>query len=305
MQVCSYTYNCKQFSFDFSPRAHIILNELHQKPDPHAFFTIPRSEKYALKITYPSSAYMNDLFHIRKILTLKFIFSTLLLMAVALFFTRYSLRPIREALKLNDEFIKDILHDFNTPIASIVLNVKMFKKEYTDNPFVNRITRSVDTILLLQNNLKSFLQHSPSQVEEIDVAAIALQRLEFMQNIYPHITFVYYKNNPMICVTSQELFTRILDNLLNNAAKYNKPKGEVRLNILQDRITIEDTGKGMKNAKQVFKRYYKEQNRGLGLGLHIVKKLADELNIPIDIHSVQGEGTTVTLDMKAIKKSRS
>ena len=302
MQVCSYTYECPKFHFEFAPKDDTPINTLHVVPGPHAFFTIPHSEKYNIKITYPQQSYYHDLLKIQKLLAVKFILATLLLMGVALYFTFYSLKPIRKALQLNDEFIKDILHDFNTPITSIVLNVNMFKKAYEDNPFVNRITRSVDTILLLQNNLKSFLQHSPSQVQKVDIAKLSLQRLEFMQNLYPNLTFVFHQYNALEKSTNPELLTRIIDNLLNNAAKYNIPRGEVKLNIIGETIQIKDTGKGMKNAKQVFERYYKEQSRGLGLGLHIVKKLADELNIYIDIDSKPQQGTTVTLDFKALKK---
>jgi len=51
-------------------------------------------------------------------------------------------------------------------------------------------------------------------------------------------------------------------------------------------------------------RYYKEQDRGIGLGLHIVQKLANELNIALTIQSRSGEGTDVILDFTALEGSQ-
>ena len=303
MQVCSYTYDCDQFMFEFTPKSDEKLNELYEEHELSAYFPIPRSEKFNIKITYPQVQYRSDLHDIQKNLWIKFTLATILLMGVALFFTFYSLSPIRKALKLNDEFIKDILHDFNTPISSMLLNIKMFKDEYPDNHFLNRISHSIDTILLLQNNLKSFLHHSPSQNSPVNIGDLSLQRLEFMQNLFPRIKFIFYKENDLIKYTNAELLTRILDNLLSNAAKYNKPYGEVRLRIVGDLLYIEDTGKGIHDTAAVMQRYHKEQERGLGLGLHIVQKLTSELNIGIEIFSKPQVGTTIILNFKYLEKA--
>ena len=246
--------------------------------------------------------YVNDMKTIRQTLWIKFILATLLLFGIALFFTFYSLRPIRKALKLNDEFIKDILHDFNTPITSMVLNMKMFKEEKGEDPYIQRVSLSVDTILLLQNNLKSFLHHSPSQNVEVDIASLAKKRLDAMQNIYPKLTFTFIKHNNLRRVTNDELLTRILDNLLSNAAKYNRSKGKIELTIQNGTLRIKDTGKGIKDIDKVLQRYYKEQDRGLGLGLHIVQKLTTELNIEMKINSVVDIGTEFILDFSFLEK---
>ncbi len=304
MQLCSYMMNCKQFTFDFSPKDAHKRNILYEDNGYYSYFEIPKSQKYLMKISYPAAAVQEDLSKIRRILMIKFLFATLLLLLIAFLFTLYSLKPIRTALRINDEFIKDILHDFNTPITSMVLNLKMFQQEKGEDPFIKRVTHSVDTMLLLQNNLKSFLHHSPSQNSEVDIAALAKKRLEFIENLYPKIRFVYEKKSDLTKWTNEELLTRILDNLLSNAAKYNRPHGSVRLTITNGSLSITDTGKGIEDTQKAMQRYYKEQERGIGLGLHIVQKLANELNIALTIHSRSGKGTEVTLDFAAIERSQ-
>ena len=62
-------------------------------------------------------------------------------------------------------------------------------------------------------------------------------------------------------------------------------------------LLIKDSGRGIDNVKKVFERYYKESERGLGIGMHIVKKLCDALGIGIRIESEPGKGTIVALDL--------
>ncbi len=302
MQVCSYTFDCTPYTFDFAPKKDAILNQLYEDDSLYSYFQIPKSKKFYLKIHYPEKDFIADMKALTKILWIKFIIASFILSMLALFFTFYSLKPIRKALQLNDEFIKDILHDFNTPITAMRLNMHMLEEESGKNIFVQKLSHSLETIMMLQNNLKSFLHHSPSQVVTIDVATLAHARLRIMQNLYPNITFSYQKNADLTINSHKELLTRILDNLLSNAAKYNKPDGSVYLMVEKNRLIMQDTGHGIKDIKKVFGRYYTEQARGVGLGLHIVDKLTKELGIMIEIQSNQTSGTKITLDFSKTKE---
>ena len=303
MHVCNYTIECKQFSYDFVNQDKSKLNELFEEDGLHSYFPIPKSEKYYMEISYPAQDYQKDMYAIKKSFWIKFIIAAFLLFVIALFFTFYSLNPIRKALQLNDEFIKDILHDFNTPITSMILNIKMFKEEKGEDTFIKRISQGINSIMLLQNNLKCFLQHSPSQNTQVDIAKLIKRSLENMQDTYPKITFIYEKNNHLVCLSNEDILTRIFDNILSNASKYNKPRGEVKVTISGTTINIKDTGKGIHDVRKVMQRYYKEQDRGLGLGLHIVQKLIDELNIEMKIESEVDVGSSFLLNFKHLHKA--
>jgi len=294
---------CKQFNYDFVDQNKSKLNELFEEDGLHSYFPIPKSEKYYMKISYLAQDYQTDLYEIKKSFWIKFIIAAFLLSVIALFFTFYSLNPIRKALKLNDEFIKDILHDFNTPITSMILNIKMFQEEKGEDPFIKRVSQGINSIMLLQNNLKCFLQHSPSQNTQVDIAKLVKKSLESMQDTYPKLTFLYEKNNDLVCLCNEDILIRIFDNILSNASKYNKPRGEVQVIISGTKVSIKDTGKGIKHVSKVMQRYYKEQDRGLGLGLHIVNKLIDELNIEMKIESEIGIGSNFILDFKHLHKA--
>lgn len=303
MQLCSYSLSCEQFSFDFELQKKNILNKLYDENGTYAYFTIPESKKYYMKILYENEKLKSDMWEIQQTFLIRFILATIILFGVAMFFTFYSLNPIRRALRLNDEFIKDILHDFNTPITSMILNIKMFKDEKGDDPYLTRLSKSIDHMLLLQNNLKTFLRNSPSQSHNIDIAILLRERLISLQNIYPKLLVSFNQHNEMIKNTNEELLIRIFDNILSNAAKYNTERGQVIVTIKNDIISIEDTGIGIKDVKKVFQRYYKEHERGLGLGLHIVEKLCSELDIGLTIVSEVDHGTKVTLNFKLLERN--
>jgi len=117
--------------------------------------------------------------------------------------------------------------------------------------------------------------------------------------MYKDIHF-YVEVPPIEIETNREAFTRVIDNLLTNAAKYNKKEGSVHLTLENKTLKIQDTGKGIQNPKRVFDRFYKEQARGIGIGLHIVHKLCEELQIPITLESQVNKGTTFSLNLKAL-----
>jgi len=296
MQLCSYFLKCDKFQVAFAEKKRKDLNKLYNISDGiDAYFYIPKSKKYDMRLHYPIEDYNKDIDKIFKNILYKFIAFSILLFGVAIIFTIYSLNPIRKAIKLNDEFIKDILHDFNTPIASMVLNIEMFNDENGEDFYIKKVTQSLNNILQLQDNLTTFLHHSPSQMSMVDINSITKERLEFIQSIYPKIRFEYKEISSFETITNRELLIRIIDNILSNAFKYNRPKGLVVVTIDKYKIIIKDTGKGIKDTKKIFQRYYTEQDRGIGLGLHIVQKLTQELNIKLKIETEIDKGTEVTL----------
>ena len=302
MEVCSYTLKCKKYAIDFANKKSSTLYKLYDANEGlYAFFRLPKSKKFHLKLLYLSKYYEEDKKALFFEFFWKFVGATILLLLLAFLLTLYSLKPIRKALKINDEFIKDILHDFNTPITSMVLNIAMLEEKEAKNPFIKRVQQGLDTIVLLQNNLKAFLHSSTAQSTLVDIALLGKERLAFIENIYPNINFVYEKKEKLVKLSNRDLLIRILDNLLSNASKYNRINGEVKLTISRNLLTILDTGKGIKDVSKVLERYQTEQERGVGIGLHVVEKLTCELGIVMKIESKVDVGTEVVLDFRKLE----
>jgi len=153
----------------------------------------------------------------------------------------------------------------------------------------------------LGNNLRSYLEGHSLQKETVDLHRLLQERINTIKKLFPDITFIL-DNTPLLIVTNSDAMNRIVDNIINNACKYNKKNGSVWISIHPQNHTlhIEDNGKGIEYPEKVFDRFYKEHERGLGIGLHIVKKLCDELKIAIRVKSALDEGTHFTLELHTL-----
>lgn len=112
----------------------------------------------------------------------------------------------------------------------------------------------------------------------------------------------------LIAYTDPILLERMIRNLLDNALKYTK-EGHVKLVAIKNDyhifLTISDTGIGIPlgEQKQVFEEFYqlenpeRDRNKGLGLGLSIVRRLAQLLQLNLKLTSELGRGTEVELKL--------
>jgi len=312
MNICNFNtddaqYACLDYGIDFFNKKKDtyttdFLQKQQEKPNTiykkanlfYKYYPIPNIPDIHLRISYPPSLYQTKTAIFKNDRTVEFLFSSIGILLLTLLFSFYSLSPLRHAFKLTEEFIKDILHDFNTPISSLLLNVKTLPKTKESYDKINRIEQSLNTILSLQENLKSYLKQHPTQNEKFDLLKLLTERVEPLKSLYPTLTFTII-GKPLWLNSNEASINRILDNLLINAAKYNKENGNIKIQIKKNHLIISDTGKGIKHAKKIFDRFYKEHERGLGIGLHIVKKLCNELKIKIKVYSKIDKGTTFVL----------
>jgi hypothetical protein len=304
MRLCSFDLSCTNFKIDFKEKGEKKPLFLYNSNDKlEAFFSVPNSKEYFINISYPAKNYKKDKNKIFKENIHKFLLLLALVAFLSLLFSFYALYPMKKAYSTIEEFIKDILHDFNTPISSIVLNSSLLESDQKNQQKILRIQQSAQSILSLEENLRAYLQELQTQKEEFDLTTLILQKQKNLQKIYPNITWDI-DNQTLKLKANKNAFSRILSNLLVNAAKYNKPKGKIitKIDLKRKTLQIIDTGIGIKHPEKVFDRFYTENERGTGIGLHIVKKLCEELNISIDVTSSKAKGSIFTLQLKALTK---
>lgn len=297
MRVCSFDLKCKEFKIDFVPIHKQELYRLYKsKKGLDSYFPILEAQNYYLNFHFAQKKYLKNLSVIQS-KTIRLYFATLFVIFIlSMLFSLYALYPLRSALLLTQEFIKDILHDFNTPLSSLQINSYMLKREVGENEKITRIEQSIQNILALQENLKAYLFNYEQTKESLELSSFLTHRVELIEKNFPDITFSLDVEKTTLEINKSAL-SRICDNIISNAAKYNKKNGTIKIsyNKKKKELAIQDSGKGIKNPSKIFNRFYKEQERGIGIGLHIVKKLCDELKIGIDVKSEVGVGTTFTL----------
>ncbi len=101
-------------------------------------------------------------------------------------------------------------------------------------------------------------------------------------------------------------FERIINNLLENAVKYNREDGEIRVSLKAEKdsviLKVRDTGTGIdkEHLENIFKPFYqisheKSNLQGMGMGLNIVKQIVEQFGGEINVESEKGKGTSFTV----------
>ena len=295
MRLCSFDLQCDIFSIDFEDKADVVTYKLYKKDEIKAYFPILKSNDNFLVISLTKKQYQSKKDTIKWKFFKESVPIFFAIFAISIVFSLYTLSPLRHSLHLTEEFIKDILHDFNTPLATLRLNSSMLKKEIGENRKITRIESSIESVLSLQDNLRCYLFDHEMQRETLELKSFIEESVVLIEKSYGNISYevdipsnVRLKSNP-------KAFRRIVNNLISNASKYNKHDGSVIIQYKDNQLIVIDTGKGIKDIHQIFDRFYKEQDRGIGVGLHIVKKLCDELNIKIKVESQLGVGSRFIL----------
>lgn len=243
---------------------------------------------------------------IRYKIIVSFLLAFIFMMFLGYFILRLFLKPMRDALHLLDRFIKDTTHELNTPVTAIITNIEMIDKSSLDDRLlkkINRIEIGAKTISNIYEDLTFITLNNQiiSNNEEINLSNVLKQRVEYFNSIatMKKINFDLNIEDNVLMVCDMKKITKLIDNILSNAIKYNKIAGFIKINLDDNFLSIEDSGKGIEkeNLKTLFERYsrFDKSVGGFGIGLNIVSLIAKEYNLKIDIKSEINIGTTVEI----------
>ena len=276
MKNYSFFFEDERFEMDIIDK--VAENQLYELyfDEKHLYILVPfiQDEESSLQIIYPLEHYHTLLENIRSTLIWKFSLYSLIAMLTSFLFSLYALHPLRNALVLLEEFIKDIIHDLNTPITSILINLKMMEK----NEEVESIAQSANAISMLHKNLDVYLKDMQFDKEQFSIKEALDEQVLFFSSLYDYLDWQIEVEEKII-TSNKNALSRILYNLLSNACKYNTSNGFVKIKMEKSILSISNSSYGIKNPSKVFDRFYKESDRGLGIGLHIVEKLCRELGM--------------------------
>lgn len=211
---------------------------------------------------------------------------------------KLSLKPMQDIILHLDNFTKELIHDINTPISSILLNIRGLKKRCPDEDVkIKRIEDSTKSIVSLYENLEIILSENSLEFEDVDLKELIEKKVGLYQELYPNIEFMT-KIDITKFNTNQKAFERIIDNILINSCKYSKDKNpKIEIFTKNQTLVIKDNGKGMTKPQKVFEKNYSESSAGHGIGMYIVHRLANSLDMSITFSSDIGVGTEVRLEV--------
>ncbi len=236
--------------------------------------------------------------------------------ALILFFDVTRLEALE---RVRREFVADVSHELRTPLTSIKAFVENLLEERLADPneslrFLEIVRKHADRMGALIDDLTDLslietgavaLDLTPLDASEVAREVVA--QLAFRARD-AEVTVRLELPDPFPLTADRRRLEQVLVNLVDNAIKFNKRGGTVRIagGVFEGRrrITIEDTGAGIpaEALEQVFHRFFradKARSRelgGTGLGLAIVKHLMRLHDGQVSVASELGRGSTFTLE---------
>jgi two-component system phosphate regulon sensor histidine kinase PhoR len=224
--------------------------------------------------------------------------------------------------RVRRDFVANVSHELRTPLTAIhgyaeTLLAGALEDEENKRKFVEiilaqagRLTNIASDLLTL-SELERGKTSPPQQVSVRAALESALCTVE--SNAIARSVRLVRGNIEDVKVMTQELrLEQVFVNLLDNAVKFNRPQGEVRVEVRSAGksacITIADTGIGIpsEDLPRIFERFYrvdKARSRemgGTGLGLSIVKHAIEQMGGTVSVDSRLGEGTSFTVTIAAL-----
>ena len=222
------------------------------------------------------------------------------------FLGRLFVAPMRDSIEQMNHFIQDTTHELNTPISTILTNIEMietFGKHEENSVELKRIEIASKTLSRIYDDLTYLnLNHQyHRQIVAVNISSLAEERvvyftamaeakgLEIIVDVLPNVILQMDRNDAV----------RLLDNLISNAIKYNKPKGILYVKVTTMSLSVMDTGigiyvKDIKTISERFKRANKSEG-GFGIGLDIVNQVVNSYGFVLKINSEIGKGTEVKI----------
>jgi len=227
---------------------------------------------------------------------------------------------VKRLEKAKRDFFANASHELKSPLTSIIGLQEMIENNFVSSKdeledinkrTISEARRSMKLIndMLSLAELES-LKAKPMD-QEVDLKVLVLDVLKSLDvKIKAKGLKVEVDLEDAILKGSLEDFRKLVENLIDNAIKYNKEQGLIKVAIKEGKdeiaLSVEDTGIGIKQKEQkkIYERFYRvdkgrsQEVEGTGLGLAIVKYVVLAYDARIELDSTLGLGSKFTVYFK-------
>ena len=220
---------------------------------------------------------------------------------LTVFFLGSFAKPFQKMNKQLDNFIKDSMHEINTPLSIINVNIDLYNRKHEQNKYMQRMKAATKVLSNIYNDMDYLIKYERIEYtkESIELSKFLKERVDYFTEValMKNITINLNADVEYHVEMSQIQLQRIIDNTLSNAIKYSYENSEIDISmyIRNNRcyLSFKDYGVGIEKVQQIFDRYYRENKDkgGFGIGLNIVKSIIDDLGIELKIESKIKQGS--------------
>ena len=217
------------------------------------------------------------------------------------------LGALEESSRAQRQLVADASHELRTPLTSLRTNIEVLAGERSLPPedrekllgdVVEQLGEMTSLIAELIELARA--EQHPEKAEDVRLDLLAASAVESARRNRPNVTFTTDLEGSLVHGAPSTI-ERAVANLLDNAAKWSPPGGEVEVAVRKGEVTVRDHGPGIaeEDLPYVFDRFYRASSaRGLpgsGLGLAIVKQVADAHGGTVVAERPEGGGTLMRL----------
>lgn len=221
------------------------------------------------------------------------------------------LQEVKRTLNVRSDFVANASHELRSPLTSIMGFAEMLDEGLAETPEEKRLCvqtiRSecrrmldvIEDILLLSRAEK---QSAPA-AKPVDVTAITAEICQALTPRAAQRGITLTVQGEMRIEAIEKDVWEILYNLIDNAIHYGREGGDVKVSLSGDHLTVEDDGIGIpaEHLPHIFEKFYRvdeardAHSGGSGLGLSIVRSLAERNGASVTVESEQGKGSCFTV----------
>lgn len=224
---------------------------------------------------------------------------------------------LKTSLSAQKRLNASMAHELKTPLAIIKTQIDVLKSQ--ENASLTDYQETLDSIqvtlrkmnALVNTLLETSQEGSESMNEEFNLEEIVLDVIEDLTPLAKEksITLLVETESGPKTLGNSVLMYRALYNLVENAIKYNRPEGRVRVHCEYTRdhyhLTIADSGQGIPSPdlESIFEPFYRVKGHhqdGLGLGLSLVQSVIHMHSGTIHVSSVLNQGSIFEVDLPLI-----
>ncbi len=235
---------------------------------------------------------------------------TILVLISTFFILKQSLEPYRKFNQYFENFIKDAMHELKTPMGVILLNLDGLDSIYENNKMIKRAKSALKNMVVVYEDLEFFVRKSRIEhpKENINISSFTKERVEFFMDLLNSKEMKVVLNiQECLEVNFSKLeLSRVIDNTISNAIKYSKNRTKIEITLEKKDnhilLKVQDEGKGIKDTKKIFDRYYRGDkiSGGFGIGLSIVKNICDKNGVHVEVKSTPNKGAVFTYSFHPI-----
>ncbi len=242
------------------------------------------------------------------ILILTFIFSGL----IAWFLSRLLLNPVRDSFLSQRRFMQDAAHELRNPLAAMQSQIQQAinnpPEKNNQTKLLSSLDRQANHLSAITNDLLLLERREYPGLETINLQDLTTDIIEELHHLALEKNIKIKMNIPdnfSAAIDSQH-FIYILKNLIENAIKFSGKNDTIEINLRSTKsgweLKVKDRGIGIpkEDIENITQRFYRAGNtskiEGTGLGMAIVAKFTKIYNAQLNINSIVGKGTTISIN---------